>query len=186
MKTGVKVSDAMTYNPISVSVTTTLKDCAIIMDKKEIGSLLVKDGDVFKGIITEWDIVRKAVAKGKDPAKLKAKDIMVSKLVTISPNQDIYDALMKMRNNDIRHLPVVQKDKLVGFLTLKDVLKIQPELFDIMVDKIDIREASEKPVGGKKTPGKCGMCGNESRSLMDVNGIFLCRECRQRDYESFK
>ena len=144
MKTGVRVSDAMTYDPIVVSPEIYLEEAAKLMKKKDIGSLVILEEDKLKGIITEWDIVRKAVAVGKKPKDTKAKDIMEAKLVKISPDSDIYDALLKMRNNDIRHLPVVRKNKLLGFLTLKDILKIQPELFDILVEKWEMRGNGER------------------------------------------
>ena len=60
-----------------------------------------------------------------------------SSVVTISPEKDVFEALVTMRNNDIRHLPVVKGNELLGFLTLKDVLKIQPELFDILLEKVE-------------------------------------------------
>ena len=144
MKTGVRVSDAMTNEPVSVYPDTPMDKCAVLMKERDIGSLIVTENDVLKGILTEWDIVRKAVAVGKKPSETLASDIMESKVVTISPDSDIYDALLKMRNNDIRHLPVVKNKKLLGFLTLKDILKIQPELFDILVEKWEMRDSSER------------------------------------------
>ena len=134
MKTGVSVADAMTQKPVTISPEVVLKNCAAMMKKGNIGSLIIKDKNKLQGILTEWDVVRKVVADGKDPNKLKASDVMVKNLVTISPNKDVYEAIVKMRDNDIRHLPVVKDNKLIGFLTLKDILKIQPELFDILCE----------------------------------------------------
>lgn len=69
---------------------------------------------------------------------------MATDLVTISPGKDVYDALILMRNHDIRQLPVIEKNKLVGFLTSKDILKIQPELFDLFIEKYELREEQRK------------------------------------------
>jgi CBS domain-containing protein len=137
MKTGVSVADAMTQEPITISPNLPLEACAVLMKEHNIGSLIIREKDKLKGILTEWDIVRKVVATGGNPKKLTAKDVMESNVVTISPNQDIYEALVKMRNNDIRHMPVVKAGVLVGYLTIKDVLKIQPELFEILVEKME-------------------------------------------------
>ncbi|RLE41613.1 inosine-5-monophosphate dehydrogenase [Candidatus Woesearchaeota archaeon] len=180
MRTGVHVGDAMTYEPITISPDTPLEEAAKIMKRKDVGSLIVKDDERLKGIITEWDIVRKVVATGNDPKNTRVKDIMVTNVITISPNADIYDALVRMRNNDIRHLPVVQRGKLVGFITIKDILKIQPELFDILVDRWELREEEEKPLGERVASGTCNMCGKESSVLLDVNGMLVCRKCRQK------
>jgi CBS domain-containing protein len=180
MRTGVRVSDAMTFEPIVITPKTKLQDAAKLMQEKEIGSLVVLEDNELKGIVTEWDIVRKAVAEGKDTKAIQASDIMATNLVTIDPNKDIYEALTSMRNNDVRHLPVVSKKKLVGYLTLKDILKIQPELFDIMVENFKLREELSKPVGRRQAKGSCAMCGIESNALFDDNGIFLCRNCKHK------
>jgi CBS domain-containing protein len=120
MKTGYKVGDAMTFSPISVTPDTTIVKCSKIMDDKHIGSVLIIEDKKLMGIITEYDIVRKIVAKLKDPSKVKAKDIMVKRPITITPDKDIYDALVILRDNNIRHLPVTIGNELKGFLTLND------------------------------------------------------------------
>jgi len=180
MKTGVRVSDAMTFEPISISPGTKLEEAAKLMLKNSIGSLVVLEKGKLKGIITEWDIVHRVVAKGMNPKTLQAQNIMVSNLITIDPNKDIYEALTRMRNNDIRHLPVISKKKLVGYLTLKDILKIQPELFDILIDNYVLREETDKPVGARQAKGTCASCGITSNALFDENGIFLCRNCKNK------
>jgi len=137
MKTGVSVADAMTHSPVTVSPSKALEHCAILMKEKNIGSLIVEQNKKLMGIITEWDIVRKVVADGANPKFIRAEDVMENKVVTISPEKDVFEALVTMRNNDIKHLPVVNGKELIGFLTLKDVLKIQPELFDILLEKVE-------------------------------------------------
>ena len=67
-------------------------------------------------------------------------------LFTIEGESDIYDALVIMRDENIRHLPVVNKGEMVGLLTLKDILKIQPALFELIVEKFELREEENKPV----------------------------------------
>lgn len=179
MKTGYKVGDAMTFNPISVAPDTTIVKCSKIMDEKHIGSLLIIKDKKLMGIITEYDIVRKVVAKLKDPSKITAKDIMVKKPITITPEKDIYDALVKLRDNDIRHLPVTIEKELKGFLTLKDILKIEPELFDLVVEDIVLREEEEKPLDNNFQSGICDSCHKFSSTLMEDGGLMLCRSCRR-------
>src|SRR3989338_708364 len=129
MKTGYKVYDCMTTKPISVSSEASLEECAKVMAANHVGALVVKDDHQSKGLITEQDIVRKIIAKGINPLTKKVKDFMETKLITINSDDDIYNALIKMRDSNIRHLPVVDKGKMVGLLTLKDILKIEPQLF---------------------------------------------------------
>ena len=71
MKTGYKVMDAMTTKPISVSPDITLQECASIMDEGHVGAIVVKDNEQSVGILTEQDIVRRAIAKGINPLKKK-------------------------------------------------------------------------------------------------------------------
>lgn len=144
MKTGIKVSDAMTEKPIYVTTHVTLSDVAKIMREKHVGGMIVKEGQELKGLVTEQDLVRKAVAEGVDPTTAKISEYMETEIISISPDDDIYEALVKMRDNNIRHLPVMLDTKLLGLLTIKDVLKIQPSLFDLIVEKFEIREHGRK------------------------------------------
>ena len=78
-----------------------------------------------------------------DSKKLKLKDIASVDITTIGPEEDVYDALRLMREHNIRQLSVVDK-QLVGFLTVKDILKIQPDLVDLWMENYEIREESRK------------------------------------------
>src|SRR3989338_6205197 len=101
MKTGYKVHDCMTTKPISVSSDVSLEECAKVMASNHVGALVIKDNHQSKGLITEQDIVRKVLAKGINPLTKKVKDFMETKLLTISLNDDIYGALIKMRDSNI-------------------------------------------------------------------------------------
>ena len=180
MKTGYKVSDAMTKSPITVEPNTSLRDCAKQMEKKHVGSLLIIENEMLKGLITEQDIVRKAIAKGKNPDETKVNDVMEKKVITISPNKDIYDALVVMRNKNIRHLPIMNKNQMLGLLTIKDILKIEPQLFDIIVEKFELREEKRKPISNVgENEGICETCGEYTSSLVEVNGSMLCSNCAE-------
>ncbi len=100
---------------------------------------------------------------------------MITGVVTISPDADIYDTLMEMKDSEVRQLPVLDKEKLVGLLTVKDILKIQPHLFELVVDRINIREASNKPIATAE--GTCDACGGFSKKLYERESEFLCGKC---------
>jgi signal-transduction protein with cAMP-binding, CBS, and nucleotidyltransferase domain len=179
MKTGYKVGDAMTMHPVTIQKETTLQECAKLMSDKHVGSLLVEDKGKIAGIITEQDMVRKAMAELLDPATTQAEKIMEIELITISPDKDIYEALILMRDYNIRHVPVLDKGKFVGFLTIKDILKIQPQLFELIVEKFELKEEGRKPVfGGEGTEGTCEVCGNYSDLLEDIDGQKTCPTCK--------
>jgi signal-transduction protein with cAMP-binding, CBS, and nucleotidyltransferase domain len=174
MKTGYMVCDAMTKAPIVVSTGTSIQDCAVIMQKHDIGSLLIKKDHSLKGIITDEDIVRSVVAKGLDPKKIIVDDHMAKRLITIEPNEDIFAALMLMMEEDIRQLPVLDGKKMLGLLTLKDILRIEPELFDLIVDKINIKEEDQKPIDNE---GICEECGAYAKKLLTRSGALICKKC---------
>ncbi len=180
-KTGYKVCDAMTRNPVSISPGSTIYQCAIKMKEKHIGGLVVTEGKSLLGFISDRDIVRKVIAEKKDPSSANASEIMAKNLVTISPEADIYDALIKMRDTDVRHLPVMSSGNMVGIITLKDILKIQPQLFELVVEKYELREESRKPVlMGPVSEGLCEGCGFPSRNLREIEGCFLCTRCARK------
>ncbi|MBI2559074.1 CBS domain-containing protein [Candidatus Woesearchaeota archaeon] len=96
----------------------------------------------------------------------------------MSPNDDIYDALIKMRDSNIRHLPVVENGKMVGLLTLKDVLKIEPSLFELLVEKFELREETRKPIDRViSREAICQGCGAYVENVTKVKGSLLCERC---------
>jgi CBS domain-containing protein len=177
MKTGYKVGDCMTMHPVTVNKSSTLKDCANLMADKHVGSLLVEEKGKIVGIVTEQDMVRKGIAKLLDPAITPIEQVMEAEVITISPDKDIFEALTTMRDYNIRHVPVIDKGKFVGFLTIKDVLKIQPQLFELIVEKFELKEEARKPIFGGEE-GVCEVCGNYSSDLEDVDGQQVCAQCK--------
>ncbi len=179
MKTGIKVCDAMTQHPITVSVNSNLKECAEVMSEKHVGALLINDGEGLVGIITEQDIVRKAVLNDLKPAETKARDIMETSLVKIKPDDDIRKAMKLMGQLNIRHLPVFKGKEFIGLLTTKDVLKIEPQLFEILAAKIELKEEERKPINNiHENEGICQSCGNYSSMMYEVDGTLVCNNCR--------
>lgn len=182
MKIGVKVGDIMTRNFISVSPETSLLDCAKKMVKKRVGSLILKQDSRLKGIITEGDIIWALTKKSKEElGKIKAEEIAPKKLVTIKPNADLYDALQKMKRTKYRWLPVTVNGDILGFLTLKDILRIEPSLFETASEIMQIKEEGEKlkrrKAGEKFKEGMCEECGSFGM-LYKTDNMMLCENCR--------
>ena len=130
VKIGIKVSEAMTKNPVTISKETSLPLCARKMLSQNIGAVLIKEKNELIGIITEKDIVENAVAKELNIKKSKVKDIMMTTMITIAPDADLSEAVTIMIRENVRRLPVIKNKKLVGLLTLRDILYAQPKLFE--------------------------------------------------------
>jgi len=142
MRTGYKVGDVMTQNPKIASPIDTLRHVANLMKRHRVGSILLVQGDTLAGIVTENDMVRKAMCMGMDVDKTIVSSIMTpaAKMVTVKPIMDIFDALTRMSEYGVRHMPVVEGKTLVGLITLKDILRIQPQLFDIIAENSKMHE----------------------------------------------
>lgn len=108
---------------IKISAEHTVSDAAKIMDEKDFGSLPIEEDGKVIGIITERDVLRKIVAKGKDPKTTPVKDIMTSPIITIGPENSVEEANEIMTSKNIRRLPVEENGKVIGMITLKDVSK---------------------------------------------------------------
>ena len=155
-----------------------ISQCAEIMRDSKVGGLLVKDKNKIKGICTEQDIVRRLIAEKKDAQKTKVEDIMITNMKRISPEKDIFEAIVMMRDHNIRHIPVIDNEKFVGLLTMKDVLKIEPQLFDLLVDKLELKEEERKPVNRiSNDDGICQICGEFSDNLKEIEGTLTCEDC---------
>lgn len=175
MKSGYKVADAMTIKPIVVGQELTIEEAAKKMQIQKIGSLLVCENNNLLGIITEKDLVDKVLAKSLDPKRVRVKEIMTKDVKTISPGMDLLTAIKTMAKANVKRLPVVNEKTLVGFLTFKDVLAIQPELFEIITERFHLREEDRKPHIAKGE-GQCDKCGNVTLVRKKGNEC-LCYDC---------
>ena len=109
---------------ITITEGKTLLDASKLMDKHNIGSLVVVRDKKPVGILTERDIVRRVISKGKNPAKSQVKNFMTRKLILIDPETTFFNVSRMMYENYFRRLIVVHKGKLVGILTAKDLIRI--------------------------------------------------------------
>ncbi|MBW2983945.1 CBS domain-containing protein [Candidatus Woesearchaeota archaeon] len=103
------------------SADTTVSDAAKLMDAKIIGGLLIEEEGKVIGIVTERDVLRKIVAKGRDPTTTLVKDIMSTPLITIDPEKSLEEANEIMAQKNIRRLPVESNGSIVGMITIRDI-----------------------------------------------------------------
>lgn len=118
-----RVSEVMTEASLSESPTDTLRDAAILMWREQTGSLVVLDGVTLVGIITERDILQ-ATAEGVDVDALTVGEAMTREVITTTADTSIHDAARLMAQYWIRHLPVVDGEKVVGVVSQRDVMGV--------------------------------------------------------------
>jgi len=139
-----QVSEVMTRRPVVVETGKTVTDAAVLMKRYNVSSVLVMDGKKVIGIIASDDIVFRVTAEKKSSAETIIDDVMSTNIVSILPTATIERAMEELNANDIRQLPVMQEGQLVGFITLKDIIRIEPALMDLMAERVrneeDIRQ----------------------------------------------
>lgn len=131
------VSDIMRGRVVTVDLNETLRKTARLMGKKRIGCVVVTKNGKVTGILTERDVLLKVVAKGRDASKVRARDIMTSPVVTITPDREVEDVAATMASKKIRRLPVVKNQKLVGIVTSADLVSLMPDVDKILLDMGD-------------------------------------------------
>jgi CBS domain-containing protein len=107
-----------------VAVGDSVRQVALYMSDRRIGAVAVLDGERVAGIVSERDIMSKVVAKGLDPLGTPVSAVMSRELLVASPEDSYEDAARKMRQAGIRHLPVVEGDRLIGMLSQRDLLQV--------------------------------------------------------------
>ena len=116
------VRDVMTPNPACVGADSSVLDAARLMREKDIGDVIVMDRDRLCGILTDRDIVVRALAQGADPARTKAGDVCSRDLATVKPNASVGQVVHMMRSKAIRRMPVVEDGgQVVGIVSIGDL-----------------------------------------------------------------
>jgi CBS domain-containing protein len=119
---GTKVREVMTDRPRCVTPDTPLNQVAELMEAENVGSIPILEGEQVTGVVTDRDIVVRAVAKGKDPRGMPVREIASGDLVTVNRDHDLSAALELMTAHQVRRLPVVDdENRLVGILAQADV-----------------------------------------------------------------
>ena len=115
------VRDVMTPSVRTVSPTQSLVEAAEVMKGEDVGSVPVVEEGRLTGILTDRDIVTRAVAERRDPQSVRVNEVASRELVTVEPEQDLDEARALMARHQVRRLPVVEEGQLVGMLAQADV-----------------------------------------------------------------
>lgn len=130
-----KAKDIMVKEVVKVNSCTLVDNAVKMMNKNNIGCLIIEDNGEARGIVTQRDLLEKVLEKAKDPRKLAVSDIMTQKLVVGNPDMEIHEAARLMFKRKIKKLPIVENGKLIGLITLTNIARtvsVDQEMIDIV------------------------------------------------------
>jgi CBS domain-containing protein len=154
--TAMKVREIMTSGSLATAtLDTTLEEIANMMKAEDVGAIpVLDDDDKLAGIITDRDIVVRAIAEGEDPTECTAEDILSEQLHTIEPDADLQEAINLMSQHQIRRLPVVEEEQVIGIISLGDVsVKSQTEEAGEALEDISSPIHAQKPTHEREPEG---------------------------------
>ncbi len=170
--------DIMTDGVIAIDQDASVQEAARKMQGETIRSLVVLDDGEAAGIVVGRDLVYNIVANDRDPTATTVEDVMTADLVTAAAEEAVEDIAQAMIEHDISRVPILQGDQLVGIVTQSNIIQAWPSYIDLL------REENQLPPleGGAREvvtmSGECGQCENYADDLVNVDGSFLCPECR--------
>lgn len=171
------VREAMSSPVISVEENEDIVQVANKMREQRVGAVIVVNSSGNPvGIVTERDIVTRVVADGVDPNMVVASKVMTSPVKMVEPELGLMDAMKMMDKENIRRLGVIYKGELVGIITDRSIIRLVPTIMDIMNEQKEIMGDTQS--SGASTVGYCDRCEVYSNNLRDIDGEFLCEECR--------
>ncbi|HVL33345.1 MAG TPA: CBS domain-containing protein [Actinomycetota bacterium] len=120
-----KLRDVMTPDPITIQATAPVVEAARMMRDSDVGDVIVMNDGSICGIVTDRDIVVRAIADGDDPRSLKVSDVCSQGVACMAPDDSTEEAAQMMRERAIRRLPVVENDMPVGIVSLGDLAQMK-------------------------------------------------------------
>ena len=133
-----RAKDVMVKDIVKVGSCALVDNAVKVMNKNNIGCLIIEDNGETRGIVTQRDLLKKVLEKARDPRKLVVSDIMTKKLIVGSADMEIHEAARLMFQKKIKKLPIVENGKLVGLITLSNIARtvgVDQKMID-MVEKL--------------------------------------------------
>jgi len=140
MNTSVTVGQVLRakgYGYHSIAPDATAYSALELMAEKNIGALMVMEGEKLVGVFSERDYARKVILKGKASKSTTVREIMTGSPITIRPSMTLWESMVLMSQNHIRHLPVVDNDVLLGVLSNRDVVKKLISDYESTIEKLE-------------------------------------------------
>jgi CBS domain-containing protein len=145
-----KVEDVMTMDVITMDEKSLVKEAAETMSQNEISCVVAARKGKAIGILTESDLLKRVIVEGKNAKKTKIGEIMSSPLEVVAPGTSLEEALQLMFQKKIKKLPVVEKNHLLGLVSLTDIARCQPAIIKILKS---FAVAQDTPKSMKKVLG---------------------------------
>ena len=123
MKLVNQLLDSKGHDVLSIAPSASVLDAIRLMADKGVGALIVMDGETMAGIVTERDYARKVILKGRSSDETPVSDIMSTGVISTSPDQTVNICMNVMTDKRIRHLPVVEENKVIGLVSIGDLVK---------------------------------------------------------------
>ena len=123
MTTAAQILQRKGHQVWSVSPATLVYHALKVMAEKDVGALLVLEGDELKGIFSERDYARKVILEGRSSREIAVKEIMSPDVITVGPQQSVDECMALMTDKHVRHLPVVEGGRVIGVISIGDAVK---------------------------------------------------------------
>jgi len=136
MKTVTQLLRGKGHEVLSVSPEASVFEALKVMAEKNVGALLVVEGERLVGVFSERDYARKVILKGKASKEIPVREIMTSHILYVRPEQTIEDCMALMTDKRVRHLPVLEEERLVGVISIGDVVKAIIAEQDFMIEQL--------------------------------------------------
>jgi CBS domain-containing protein len=177
MSKDVLVKEVMKTKPVIVQPFTTVLEAARIMKDNKIGNVIIAEINHPIGILTESDIIKKVVSEGKNAQDVLVEEVMSSPIIVAEPYISLQEALKIMGKCNIRRLPIIEKNQLVGIITQRDISRLSPALTEIAHEWSSIGTKDAEYVRSQTFSGKCEDCNALSTRLKSIDGRLLCDDC---------
>ncbi len=142
-----KVEEILNRNVVTVEPDITLEEAARKMVDEGTKFLIVTENEKLVGIVTEWDFVKRLASEERFDEKAKLETIMTKKVIVIPPDTEIGEAAEIMAANNIKKLPVVEGNVLIGVVTAMDIIAAEPKLIE-QISELVLTGGKQKPVAG--------------------------------------
>ncbi|WP_428610240.1 CBS domain-containing protein [Sedimenticola sp.] len=120
----------------SITPDATVYEALVLMDQKNIGALLVMQGDRLIGVLSERDYARKIIIRGKSSKETLVKEVMTTEVCYVDKKKRMDECLAIMSDKRIRHLPVIENNRLIGLISIGDVVKSIISEQEIVIDDL--------------------------------------------------
>ncbi len=123
MRTVKDILQTKGHDVLSITPDATVYEALKIMADKNVGALVVLNGEAVAGLLSERDYARKVILHGKSSKEMQVREIMTAKVYYMRPEQTLQDCMAQMTDKRVRHLPVLEGGRLVGIISIGDVVK---------------------------------------------------------------